>query len=161
MSLSSGSVGFFWCPTLINPSFSLCGGFGFRGHIPERDGVLSGLYFLDYLARTRRTPSELMAELTELVGPHEYDRVDITLRADERDAVRDRIAEAAPASIAGMSVEARDTLDGFRFTMDGGWWLLLRFSGTEPLLRIYAEMPSAEHVHEALEAGQKMAEVTL
>ena len=137
------------------------GGYGFRGHIPERDGVLSGLLLLDYVARTKRRPSELLAELYEVVGPHEYDRVDITLRDDERERIMERVAAAAPERIAGLSTESRDKMDGFRFTMEGGWWLLLRFSGTEPLLRIYAEMPSAEQVQQALKAGQEMAGVTL
>ena len=95
------------------------------------------------------------------IGRHEYDRVDITIREDEREAIRARIAEAGPDTIAGLTVESRDEVDGFRFTMEGGWWLLLRFSGTEPLLRIYAEMPSLDQVHDALHAGQEIAGVTL
>ncbi|MSQ41448.1 MAG: phosphoglucomutase/phosphomannomutase family protein [Dehalococcoidia bacterium] len=137
------------------------GGFGFRSHIPERDGVLSGLFMLDYLARTRRPVSELLAELYALVGEHHYDRLDITLREDEREAVRARVAAARPQHIAGLAVQSTDTLDGFRFTLAGGWWLLLRFSGTEPLLRIYAEMPAAEQVQAALSAGQALAGVSL
>ncbi|MEE8422695.1 MAG: phosphoglucomutase/phosphomannomutase family protein [Dehalococcoidia bacterium] len=136
-------------------------GFGFRGHIPERDGVLSGLYMLDCLTQTKQTPSELLADLQELVGPHEYDRVDVTLRANERDEIQRRVADADPSEVGGIKVTSRDTLDGFRFTLEGDWWLLLRFSGTEPLLRIYAEMPSVEQLREALEAGQELAGVTL
>ena len=136
-------------------------GFGFRGHIPERDGILSGLMMLDCLTQTKLTPSQLLDEIHELVGPHEYDRVDITLRPDEREEIRARIADADPSEIAGLRVLSRDTLDGFRFTLDGGGWLLLRFSGTEPLLRIYAEMPSVGQVQDALQAGQELASVTL
>ena len=137
------------------------GGFGFRGHIPERDGVLAGLYLLDFVAKTKRRPAELLAELHELVGAHEYDRVDITLRADEREQIMERIAAADPPTIAGLPVTSHDTVDGVRLTMEGGWWLVLRLSGTEPLLRIYAEMPTAEHVQQALAAGQEIAGVTL
>ena len=137
------------------------GGYALRDHIPERDGVLAGLMMLDYVVQTGRTPSELLADLYEEVGPHEYDRVDITLRADERDEISDSVAAAEPEMIAGLRVESQDSVDGFRFTMEGGWWLLLRFSGTEPLLRIYAEMPSAEQVQAALQAGQEMAGATL
>ena len=137
------------------------GGYAFRGHIPERDGVLSGLYLLDSMVRTGKRPSELLADVYAEVGAHEYDRVDITLRGDERDAIRARVAAAEPSTIAGLPVVSRDTVDGFRFNMEGGWWLLLRFSGTEPLLRIYAEMPSAEHVQQALQAGQELAGATL
>lgn len=137
------------------------GGYGFRGHIPERDGVLSGLFLLDYIAKTKRRPSELLTDLYDLVGTHEYDRVDITLRDHEREQIIERVASAEPKRIAGLRTESRDTIDGFRFTMEGGWWLLLRFSGTEPLLRIYAEMPSTDHVQEALQAGQEMVGITL
>lgn len=136
-------------------------GFGFRGHIPERDGILSGLMMLDCLTQTKLTPSQLLAELQEMVGPHEYDRIDITLRPDEHDEIRKRLADAGPSEIAGLRVVSRDTLDGFRFTLDGDWWLLLRFSGTEPLLRIYAEMPTVSQVQEALQTGQELAGVTL
>ncbi len=137
------------------------GGYAFRGHIPERDGVLTGLLMLDFLAKTERRPSQLLEELYAEIGRHEYDRVDVTIREDEREAIRARIAEAGPDTIAGLTVESRDEFDGFRFTMEGGWWLLLRFSGTEPLLRIYAEMPSLDQVHDALHAGQEIAGVTL
>ena len=137
------------------------GGYAFRGHIPERDGVLSGLLLLDYMVRTGKKPSELLADLYAEVGPHEYDRVDITVRAEEKEAIRERVAEAEPREIAGFAVESRDTLDGYRFRLEGGWWLLMRFSGTEPLLRIYAEMPSQDQVQAALQAGQELAGVTL
>lgn len=137
------------------------GGYAFRGHIPERDGVLSGLYFLDYMVRSGRTPSQLMKELFAAVGRHEYDRVDITLRASERDAIQSRAAAADPKVIAGIPVIGRDNIDGFRFHMEGGWWLLLRFSGTEPLLRVYAEMPTSEQVQDALQAGQELVGVAL
>ncbi len=137
------------------------GGYAFRGHIPERDGVLSGLYFLDYMVRSGKTPSQLMTELFDTVGRHEYDRVDITLKPSERDAIQARAATADPKTIAGIPVIGRDEIDGFRFNLEGGWWLLLRFSGTEPLLRVYAEMPTAEQVQDALQAGQELVGVAL
>ncbi len=137
------------------------GGSAFRGHIPERDGLLAGLFVLDHMARTGRRPSELLAELYERVGPHEYDRVDITIRAEERNAIEAHVQANEPATIAGFRVVGRDQVDGYRFHLEGGWWLLLRFSGTEPLLRIYAEMPSKEQVQDALAQGQAIAGITL
>lgn len=137
------------------------GGYAFRGHIPERDGVLSGLIILEAMVKTGKRPSELLQALYDEVGTHEYDRVDITLRGDERDAIRERVANANPDSIAGLRVESKDNVDGCRFNLEGGWWLLLRFSGTEPLLRIYAEMPTMEHVRQALQQGQEIAGATL
>jgi alpha-D-glucose phosphate-specific phosphoglucomutase len=137
------------------------GGYAFRGHIPERDGILSGLFFLDYMVKTGHSPAELLEHLYASIGRHEYDRIDITLRGDERDEILRRVQAAEPGSVAGFRVESRDTVDGFRFNLEGGWWLLMRFSGTEPLLRIYAEMPSSEQVQDALQAGQEIAGVTL
>ena len=137
------------------------GGYAFRGHIPERDGLLSGLLLLDYMVQTEKTTSQLLAELYEELGPHEYDRVDITLRADEHNDIAERVASASPEMIAGLPVVSRDATDGFRFVLEGDWWLLLRFSGTEPLLRIYAEMPTHKQVQQALEEGQALAGVDL
>ena len=116
------------------------GGYGFRGHVPERDGILAGLYMLDFVARAGKRPSELLAELYEKVGPHHYDRLDIALREDQRDAIIKRAADARPDAIAGIKVTSIDTTDGFRFMLDDTGWLLLRFSGTEPLVRIYTEV---------------------
>ncbi len=137
------------------------GGSAFRGHIPERDGVLAGLMMLDYVAKTGKRPAELLSEVVEKVGQHEYGRVDITVRSDERDAILERVAGAEPGEVAGLKVVSQDTIDGFRFNLEDGWWLALRFSGTEPLLRIYAEMPSAALVEQALVAGQQIAGVEL
>ena len=135
------------------------GGYAVRGHVPERDGVLSGLLLLDCMVRTGRTASQLLADLHAEMGPHEYGRADVELRAGERDAIAARVAAAAPEAIAGLPVVSRDRGDGFRYVLEGGWWLLLRFSGTEPLLRVYAEMPSAEQVRRALADGRALAGV--
>ncbi|MXW24062.1 MAG: phosphoglucomutase/phosphomannomutase family protein, partial [Chloroflexi bacterium] len=81
------------------------------------------------------------------------------LRPEDRDAIAARVAAAEPSTIAGLRVASKDTLDGYRFALEGGWWLLLRFSGTEPLLRTYAEMPSAELVRDALREGRGIAGV--
>ena len=123
--------------------------------------ALSALCILDFMAKTGKRPSELLADLYAKVGRHDYDRVDITVRTDEKAAIEDRVRNSAPREIAGLRVESRDQVDGYRFHLEGGWWLLMRFSGTEPLLRIYAEMPSTELVQQALAAGQEIAGVTL
>jgi alpha-D-glucose phosphate-specific phosphoglucomutase len=120
------------------------GGYGFRGHVPERDGILAGLYMLDFMARTGKRPSELLADLYAKVGPHFYDRLDLALKPEDRDRIWAKAEAASPDAIAGMKVTARDTTDGFRFTLGDKGWLLLRFSGTEPLVRIYTEVVGDE-----------------
>ncbi len=133
------------------------GGYGFRGHIPERDGILAGLYFLDLMTKTGKTPAELLAYLYRKVGPHHYQRVDVKFPADRRPAINDRLQHQTPKAIDGINVVKRDTTDGFRFTLADTSWLLFRFSGTEPLLRIYAESNSPARVEKLLELGKEIA----
>jgi alpha-D-glucose phosphate-specific phosphoglucomutase len=130
------------------------GGYGFRGHVPERDAILAGLYFLDFMVSTGKTPSELLAYLFSKVGPHYYHRRDFHFAEEKRQAIIERIQKHQPTTIAGSAVARFDTLDGFRFTLKDNSWLLVRFSGTEPLLRIYAESSSRERVETLLDAGE-------
>jgi phosphomannomutase len=133
------------------------GGYGFRGHVPERDGILGGLYFLDMMARTGKRPSDLLRDLYDKVGEHHYDRLDIALREEDREKVWARAEQARPDVLAGVRVTDIDTTDGFRFTLDGKGWLLLRFSGTEPLVRIYTEVvDDGELVPKVLAAGREI-----
>ncbi len=133
------------------------GGYGFRGHIPERDGILAGLCFLDLMLKTGKTPSELLAYLFSKVGPHYYQRIDIEFPGDERQAINNRIRDNFPESIDGVGVISSDTTDGFRFILADTSWLLIRFSGTEPVLRIYAESNTPARVDRLLELGKGLA----
>jgi phosphomannomutase len=132
------------------------GGFAFRHHPPDRDGILSSLYFLDLMARRGRRPSELLAELFAKVGPHYYDRVDIALEPKQKAKLMARLSQARPQRLAGLTVTDRDTTDGFRFHLEGGGWLILRFSDTEPLLRIYTEVQDQSLVQKLLAAGKEL-----
>jgi phosphomannomutase len=135
------------------------GGYAFRGHLPERDGILSGLYFLDLMARRRKDAADLVAELFRKVGTHYYDRVDIAMSAQERTEVESRLAELRPDGIAGLRVVAIDRTDGLRFRLDDGAWALIRLSGTEPLMRIYTEVPREELVGRVLRECRKLTGV--
>jgi phosphomannomutase len=135
------------------------GGFGFRGHVPERDAILAGLYFLDFMVKTGKTPSQLLEYLYEKVGPHYYNRLDVAFPKDERRGMTRRLEESQPPRINGTAVVKKDTFDGFRFTLADDSWLLIRFSGTEPLLRIYAEASSQTTVERLLQAGKKLVGV--
>ena len=116
------------------------GGISLKGHIPERDGVYVGLVILEMMARSGKPLSALVQELFDEFGPHAYFRADLrTLKQPEIMARLRR--EGGLREIAGSAVETVDMLDGFKhFIADG--WLLVRPSGTEPVLRIYAEAPS-------------------
>jgi alpha-D-glucose phosphate-specific phosphoglucomutase len=132
------------------------GGYGFRGHVPERDAILAGLYFLDFMVKTGKTPSQLLEYLHSKVGPHYYERRDAHVSAAKRRTISHRLSSSPPNKIAGSKVAKVDTIDGFRFFLGDESWLLIRFSGTEPLVRIYAEAASLERARELLDEGEKL-----
>lgn len=136
------------------------GGFAFRG-LPERDGLLVNLALLDLLIETGHTPSQLLDDLYDAVGARwHYDRVDVRFPDEERDAVRSRMDAAEPAQIAGQDVVRIDRQDGYKFWLPDNGWLLVRFSGTEPLIRVYTETPHEELVQANLDAGLALAGLT-
>ncbi|MFC1994036.1 phosphoglucomutase/phosphomannomutase family protein [Chloroflexota bacterium] len=135
------------------------GGYGFRGHIPERDGILSGLYFLDLMVSMGKKPSELIEYLYKRVGPHHYERLDLEFPQQQREVVIQRLTQLRPARINDLKVTEIDTTDGFRFRLGKGSWLHIRASGTEPVLRFYAESCSVKHTEKLLQAGRKMVGV--
>jgi len=135
------------------------GGYGFRGHIPERDGILAGLYFLNLMIKTGKTPSELVDYLYTKVGPHYFKRIDVKFPEPERQAIIERIKKNPPVDIDGVKVVKFDTADGFRFVLADSTWLLIRFSGTEPVLRIYTESDSQPRVEKLLDFGKGLAGV--
>ena len=135
------------------------GGYGFRGHVPERDGILAGLYFLDLMTKTGKTPSQLLDYLYSKVGPHYYQRIDIKFPESKRQVITERIKHNPPEYIDGVKVVKLDTTDGFHFILADTTWLLIRFSGTEPVLRIYAESNTMARVERLLELGKKLAGV--
>ncbi|MYC30789.1 MAG: phosphoglucomutase/phosphomannomutase family protein [Chloroflexi bacterium] len=128
------------------------GGFAFQGHIPERDGILSALYFLEFLVRTGKTPSQLVEELFSLVGPHYYQRRDVTFDAAARQGIQARLESVDLQELGGYRVVDSDNIDGRRLFFDNAW-LASRFSGTEPLLRIYCEAESPQLVNALLDAA--------
>ena len=140
------------------------GGFGFGMHIPERDGLAAGLFLLDLWMSKAKEASEVLAELQALAGPSYYDRTDIRFKRDGYEAVKAetlaRLEHEAPEVLAGQRVvrrQALDTGDGFKFYRDDGSWLLIRFSGTEALLRIYVEARAPDDVESLMAAGREIA----
>jgi len=132
------------------------GGYAFRGHVPERDGILAGLFILDMMVRLNKTPSQLIDHLYAQVGAHYYDRVDSRFSPELRDMTQQRILDAKPATIGGLAVTGLDTTDGFKFGLADGGWMLIRFSGTEPVLRVYCETTHQDRVQPILEDGLRI-----
>ena len=143
------------------------GGYGFSMHLPERDGIYADLLLLDLFIREREagreTVSEAVAHLHEIAGPSFYLRTDVHTDRASYPALKARLlvelGERSPETLGGRAVDRvvpLDTGDGFKFWVDDGSWLLVRFSGTEPLVRVYAEASSAELRDALLAEGDTM-----
>ena len=132
------------------------GGFAIRGHIPERDGILVGLLFADMIVKRGQPLSKILAGLEKRVGPHAYARHDIHLHRETYETDRKRIlqqlASNEPTEVAGVKVARIRSDDGIKFYLSDGSWVLLRTSGTEPLVRIYAEAGDSNAVEARLKA---------
>jgi alpha-D-glucose phosphate-specific phosphoglucomutase len=134
------------------------GGYAFRNNIPERDGILGNLLFLDFMVRTGKKPSQLLDWLFEKVGPHYYDRIDTALPSmDFRARQEARLKSETPATVAGFKCVGKNMRDGFKFMLEDGGWLLIRFSGTEPIVRVYCETTQKDRVQAILDDGLRIA----
>lgn len=133
------------------------GGYAFRGHVPERDGILAGLYLLDMMVQTGKRPSQLLDLLFEKVGPHYYQRVDSYFDQEKTAEIHANVAQARPTTIGGLRCTDIITIDGHQFIMEDGGWLLIRFSGTEPIIRVYCETTHEDRVEAILEDGLRIA----
>jgi phosphomannomutase len=144
------------CHALIGGEES--GGFAVLGHIPERDGPLISLLLLECMTMTGKSLGSLVREMEAQHGPHRYGRLDLRLASlDERDRVVASIAGSPPGRLLSLPVGQVDTMDGVKLTRADHSWVMLRASGTEPLLRIYAEGATEGEVNALLEWGRTVA----
>lgn len=136
------------------------GGIGYGHHIPERDALLAALYVLEAIAMEEQDIGEIYQSLMDRVGfSSVYDRIDLHLRSfSSRDRLLTELKHNSPQTVAGKTVEHCDTKDGYKFRITDGSWLLIRFSGTEPVLRLYCEAPTMEEVQATLTWAQTWAE---
>ena len=133
------------------------GGFAFRNHVPYRDGILSTLFLLELVNHWDGNLNAALADLATHVGQWSYERADLPCRADQIDATLARIRIAAPKRLAGVPIVRINETDGLKYLLEDGSWLLIRFSGTEPVLRLYAEAHSPERVRDLLVRGRELA----
>ena len=132
------------------------GGYAFKEHVPERDGSASALFFLEAMALSGQTPSQLLEEVQEIAGKLIFRRIDFKINQLDEPRVRSRIATETPDFLGGARVKAINRMDGTRFDMGDGAWVAARMSGTEPLVRFYAEAHDATYL-DALLSDVKVA----
>ncbi len=132
------------------------GGIGIPTHVRERDGLLMALLLAEMMGQRKMGLGELVDDLLELTGPMEYNRIDLKLDPAVKDAFVAAMPALAPGSLAGLEVREILRADGIKFLLPDDAWLLLRTSGTEPLVRIYAEASSAGVVDELLAEGRAL-----
>jgi len=124
------------------------GGYAFRNHIPERDGILSALYFLQSMIKSNQSPSNLLDKLHKEFGYKIYHRIDKEIHPEIFEDIRKNILLLKPEYIGKFKVLGIDTLDGIKFFIDDDSWVSIRVSGTEPLLRIYIETKDYKNIEE-------------
>jgi phosphomannomutase len=129
------------------------GGIGFPGHIPERDGIAAGLILLEMLAMEKVSVNELIRRLEKEFGPHRYGRIDTHFPLEKRAALMDYLKQNPPAKLLRSPLAEVKSYDGVKYLAVDSSWLMLRGSGTEPILRIYAEARSDADVRKLLKAG--------
>jgi phosphomannomutase len=134
------------------------GGVGFRDHLPERDGLLSALFVLEAVVASGTSLDALIRSLEAEAGAAVYRRRDYTLHPDLGRRLVARLDAAPPERLGSRRVARVETLDGRKYWLDGGAWVLVRASGTEPMLRIYVEAPTAAEVDDLHAAAERVVE---
>jgi len=133
------------------------GGFGIKGHIPDRDGTLAALMACEALAPEGKSVPEILDDIFGLVGGRRYfGRIDLTITPEQHAEVAKNLPSIKPGGLAGQKVSSVNRLDGAKCMREDGTWLLLRLSGTEPLVRIYAEAMSEVEMQTLLSAGRDL-----
>lgn len=130
------------------------GGIGITRHMPERDGILNALLLSEMSVVYGKTLSTLVDDLMDFIGYHTFKRLDLHIHSKEK--LEKFLLSYHPAKIAGIKVKATNTMDGQKFILEDGSWLMFRLSGTEPVLRIYSESNSVEKVNSLIETARKL-----
>jgi len=133
------------------------GGIGVKGHIPERDGILNSLLFLEAVITAGVTPSAMLRQLHQEFGEFHFARKDLRVEPGPGQELVNSLGQAPPPEMAGFKVSDVETMDGTKMLFDDESWLLFRQSGTEPALRVYSEATSLAKANALLSAGEALA----
>jgi phosphomannomutase len=131
------------------------GGIAVKGHIPERDGIWMGLIIWEYMAKSGKSLDDLIAEVYEIVGGFAFERSDLHITEDLKRKIVKNCESGLYRSFGKYNVREVKTIDGFKYFFDDDRWMMIRASGTEPVLRTYAEAPTLEEVREILAITEK------
>jgi phosphomannomutase len=133
------------------------GGIGFQGHIPERDGILANLMLLEMLTVTGKRLSEIARDMQKEFGASFYDRIDMRFPLSKREKFIETLRSKPPKELLGVPVAQIKDFDGVKYICKDDSWLMVRTSGTEPIIRIYSEASTAARMKKLLEHGQALA----
>ena len=131
------------------------GGIAIKGHIPERDGIWMGLVLMEYAAKTGKTISQLIDAVYEKVGSFAVERYDLHLNNESKKDIINKCQENSYNSFGSYKIIRTESVDGFKFNLEDGSWVMIRPSGTEPVLRVYAESKNSESAFDILNATKK------
>lgn len=149
-------VGFkYVCEIMVNENVLVggeeSGGIAITGHIPERDGVWMALVLMEFMAKTKKSIKELIAEVYEVVGPFDYDRYDLHISEEIKQKVIANCKNDAYKNFGKYTIERREDIDGWKYFLPDGAWTMIRASGTEPVLRVYGQAKDRTAVIDLLE----------
>jgi len=149
-------IGFkYLCGIMVNENVIVggeeSGGIAISGHVPERDGIWIALTVLEFMAKTGKTLDELMEEIYEIVGRFQFKRNDLHITNELKHSIMDKCKAGAFKSFGELTVDRVEEVDGFKFYFNENEWVMIRPSGTEPVLRVYCEAPTMGRVEEILQ----------
>ena len=130
------------------------GGVGIKDYIPERDGIFTALMLLEMMAVEKKTLHGLYEMICDEIRPYQFIRLDLHLTSDQMTQALEKLQNDPPKQWNDINIEKTETMDGFKYYLEDGSWLLIRASGTEPIFRLYAESDTFEHAEKLAQTAQ-------